>query len=129
MSLKSNNNNDIKILIYLLLITLVAVIVLMPVLKICRNNLKSPLKEKLENIFNTEPKFLFNNKCARSCCVNSGWPYPNELLEKDIDKEELKNYVPTNFSCGLGSNLNGGCLCLTKDDFDYLSKRGGNMPY
>ena len=126
MSLNSNNNNDIKILIYLLLITLVAVIVLMPILKICKN-IKSPLKEKLENIFNNEPKFLFNNKCARSCCINSGWPYPNELLEKDINKEELKNYIPTNYSCGLGSNINGGCLCVTKDDFDYLSKRGGNL--
>jgi hypothetical protein len=90
---------------------------------------KKKLKENLENIFSGKPKYLFSNKCARSCCINSGWPYPDALLEKDISKEELKKYIPTNFSCGLGSNLNGGCLCTTKEDLEYLSKRGGNMPY
>ena len=122
-------DNDTETLIYSLIIAVLFIIIIMPVLQNCKKQDKMKLKENLENIFSGEHKFLFSNKCARSCCINSGWPYPNELLEKDISAEELKNYVPTNFSCGLGSNLNGGCLCTTKEDLEYLSKRGGNMPY
>jgi len=127
MNLKSNN--DSQILLWLLIIGAIFVIVLMPIFQYCQNQDKNELRERFDSIFSGEPKFLFSNKCARSCCINSGWPYPPELLEKDISPEELKKYIPTNFSCALGSNVNGGCLCVTKNDFDYLSKRGGNMPY
>jgi len=124
------NSKDIntETLIYSLIIAVIFIIIIMPILQNCKSNEKMKLKENLENIFSGEPKFLFKNKCARSCCVNSGWPYPPELLEKDISPEELKKYIPTTFSCALGSNVNGGCLCVTQDDWNYLSKRGGNIP-
>jgi hypothetical protein len=125
MLLKSNNN---EVLIWSLIIGMIFIIIFMPVLQYGKRQDRIKLKEKFENMFSGEPKFLFSNKCARSCCINSGWPYPPELLEKDIGPEELKKYIPTNFSCALGSNLNGGCLCVTQPDYDYLTKRGGNMP-
>jgi len=122
-------DNDTETLIYSLIIAVIFIIIIMPVVQNCKKKDKIKLKENLENIFTGEPKFLFSNKCSRSCCINSGWPYPPEVLETDISAKELKNYVPTNFSCSLGSNLNGGCLCTTKQDLEYLSKRGGNMPF
>ena len=127
--LLNSKDIDTETLLYSLIIAVIFIIIIMPVLQNCKSKDKKQLKENLENIFSGEPKFLFSNKCARSCCINSGWPYPPELLEKDISAEELKKYIPTNFSCGLGSNLNVGCLCTTKEDLDYLSKRGGNMPF
>ena len=51
----------------------------------------------------------------------------NEVLIPLI-KEELKQYVPNNFACALGSTVQGGCLCVKQKDLDYLTSRGGNMP-
>lgn len=61
------------------------------------------------------------NKCSRSCCINTGYPYPIELLENDMTPDEKKNYVPSNFFC------NNGCLCLKKSDKDIIINRGNNI--
>ena len=47
------------------------------------------------------------------------------MLDKDISAEELKSYIPTNFSCNLGSG--SGCVCTTNEDYDQLNTKGGNM--
>jgi hypothetical protein len=119
------DNND-NFLIYTIIIIVLFVFLVMPMMTNCKQNEKRKLKEKLSNIFSGTPNFLFNNKCSPSCCINSGWPYPPELLEKDISKEELKQYVPNNFACALGSSVQGGCLCVKQKDLDYLTTRGGN---
>ena len=127
MSLNLGNNED-NLFIYLIIILVLFLIFIMPMMQNCKNSEKEKLKEKLTNIFSAQPNFLFNNKCSPSCCINSGWPYPPELLINDISKEELKKYVPNNFACSLGSDIQGGCLCVTQKDLNYLTSRGGNMP-
>jgi hypothetical protein len=117
---KSSNT----LLIWTVVIVGVFFFVIMPAIEKCYLADRQSLKEALENVGHG-PK-LDTNKCARSCCVNSGWPLPEELKPKDLSPEELANYIPTNFSCNLGSNTGGGCVCVTKDDYKYLSSRGTN---
>ena len=69
---------------------------------------------------------LDTNKCSKSCCINSGWQLPKELQSNDMSPDELKNYLPTNFSCNFGSNNGSGCICVSKDNYELLGSRGGN---
>jgi hypothetical protein len=64
------------------------------------------------------------NKCSRSCCGLSQWPIPSEMLDNTIPPEELKNYIPSNFSCNRGDN--SGCVCVTQNDYDYLNNHSNN---
>jgi len=129
MNLFGGNSQDNSIFIYSIIIAVVFFIFIMPFIETCQIKDKENFEAQLDNVLNGDPKFLFNNKCSRSCCKNTGWPYPPELLENDIDKEELKKYIPNNFSCSLGSDVNGGCLCMTQADKDNLTKRYGNSRY
>ena len=55
-------------------------------------------------------------ECSKKCCKFTD---PNSNLYNQIDPKYLK-YVKSNFTC------DGGCLCMTSQDIDYLSSRGGN---
>lgn len=86
--------------------------------------------EHLANLFDAEPdqiKKLDQNKCSRQCCGQAQWTLPEELRSKDMTEEEAKKYIPSNFSCNLGNG--SGCLCITKDDFNYLASHGSNIQY
>ena len=133
MSLNFNlfggNKEDNNIFIYSIIIAVIFFIFIMPFIEKCQKKEQEDFKADMNNLFTGEPKSIFNNKCSRSCCINTGWPYPKELLENDIDPEELKTYVPNNFSCSLGSDINGGCICMTQKDKDYLMNKAGNSMY
>lgn len=86
--------------------------------------------EKLENVddsnnlydyklLDSEIPTIDTNKCGPECCKQTQWPVPFELGPK-ADSE----YVGSNMSCNYGSG--SGCVCLKKNDFDYLSSRGNN---
>jgi len=128
MSLNFNNNNN-QIFVFSIIIAILFFIFIMPFIEDCKNKETENFNAQIDNLLSGDPKSIFSNKCARSCCINTGWPYPAELLEKDISPEELKKYVPNNFACAIGSDLNGGCLCATQEDMDYLTRRGGNSKY
>lgn len=64
-------------------------------------------------------------KCSHSCCLSNGYPYPFNVTDPNIPDEELKNYIPSNFSCNWGSS--GGCVCFTKDNYDYLANHGAGV--
>lgn len=115
-----------KVLIYGLIVGVVFFLFIMPMIEKCYNNDKKALMEKLENVM--MPLKVDTNKCSRSCCINSGWPLPEELQTKDMTKEELKNYIPTNFTCNLGASdgSGGGCVCMKKQDYEVLGSRGTN---
>lgn len=130
MSLNFNSNSENNnIFIYSIIIAVIFFIFIMPFIESCKSKETENFNAEIDTMLKGEPKSIFSNKCARSCCINTGWPYPPELLEKDISPSELKKYVPNNFACAIGSNLNGGCLCATKEDMDYLTKRAGNSNY
>jgi hypothetical protein len=82
-------------------------------------------KNNQENLTNMpEIKKLDQNLCSRQCCKQAQWPVPDDAISKDIPEKDLKNYIGTNLSCNFGSG--SGCLCVTKDDFNYLASRGSN---
>ena len=113
-----------KSLFYAIIVGVIFFVVIMPLVEKCYNDEKNELVEKLENIMGSVK--IDTNKCSRACCVNSGWELPADLKAKDMSPEEIKKYIPTNFSCNLGSNNGGGCVCVTKPDYDVLSARGSN---
>lgn len=117
----SGKNN--MVLIYGIIMVIVFYVFIMPIIEKCYNDEKKILVEKLENIMATK---LDTNKCSKSCCINSGWKLPKELEQTDMSVDELKNYIPTNFSCNFGSNTGGGCVCVSKNDNELLGSRGGN---
>lgn len=67
-----------------------------------------------------EPLTFRNNPCSLSCCSYQYLPF-------ELDRTELNyaDYVPTNIYC---SNQYGssGCMCMTKEQLEDLSSRGGN---
>ena len=125
MDFNLTENN--KIILYSLILTAFFFLFIMPQIENCYNDDKRMLRERLENIINKPIYPIDDAKCSRSCCINSGWPYPKELLDKDIPEKELKDYVPNNFTCNYGKNINSGCLCLKKGDMDYLTYKAGNL--
>ena len=107
-------------------------ICVMPNIEKCYNDESKELLEKFSDIMTVK---IDTNLCSRSCCKNSGWPLPKELQPTDISPDELKNYIPSSFSCNLGSNIgrsgssgsgSGGCVCVTKNDYELLGSRGNN---
>jgi hypothetical protein len=121
------NNEDNQIMFYSVIIAVIFFLILMPYLEKCYNADKKNLRENLENILNQSINPIDTNKCSRSCCINSGWPYPSDILDNDIDPEELKTYVPNNFNCTDGPTNKSGCLCMTQQNLDYLTNKAGNL--
>jgi hypothetical protein len=123
--IQKGSGSDNMNLLYGIIIVIVFYVFIMPVIEKSYNNEKKDLVEKLENIMDGK---LDTNKCSRSCCINSGWELPKELQPTDMSVDELKNYIPSNFSCNFGSNTEsgGGCVCVTKNAYESLGSRGGN---
>lgn len=107
-----------QVLTIVILGTVVFFVFILPLIDLKNKQELDKLKEGLTNV-NDIPK-LDLNRCSKQCCGQSNWPVPH--MVKD---EEMKNYVGSNFSCNLGSG--SGCLCVSKDDVNYLSKRGNNQ--
>ena len=63
-------------------------------------------------------------KCSTSCCGLNQWPVPNDIADPNISPKELQNYIPSNFGCASGDYK--GCVCLTRDDSNYLTNHGQN---
>jgi hypothetical protein len=115
---KSNNN----VLVFVVLGAIIFFVFIMPMLDRANASEEAKLKEHLNN---TEPtNKIDKNMCSKQCCKFTQWPVPDDLIEKTIPEDQLKNYVGSNMSCNFGNG--SGCLCVTKDDLNYLSNHGGN---
>lgn len=79
------------------------------------NNYNINIQEKLNNVENNDIKKIDQNICSKSCC--------NYNQYGKNDKKDNK-YVSSNFFCNYGQG--SGCLCVSKDDLNYLSSRGNN---
>jgi hypothetical protein len=82
------------------------------------------VKENLVDVKNENANKLDQFMCSKQCCKFAQWPVPKELHEHTIPDDKLINYIGSNFSCTGGDK--SGCLCITKDESQYLSQRGGN---
>jgi len=60
------------------------------------------------------------NQCSRSCCKHSQWPVPHMKLGNQIKDDN----VSTNLMCNHGQG--GGCVCVSKNNYNYLTSRGNN---
>ena len=80
-------------------------------------------KKKMETLINTEPLKLYDKQCHPKCCNYNVWP----ALDPDLNMynyDPKSPYVSSNFSCSQGPS--SGCPCLTKEDYNYLTLKGGN---
>ena len=64
------------------------------------------------------------NICSKQCCKFVQWPIPFNTRNPIVKDDVLDNFIPSNFACNGGEN--GGCVCLTKDNYKYLSNHGQN---
>jgi hypothetical protein len=117
-------NDECKTVFYAIIVAFLFFFIIMPLIESSYNSDNMKVKEELENLTNDVTTKIDLNKCARSCCLNSNWPVPKELIPNDVNPEELNQYVPTNFSCNLGNNT--GCPCVKKSELDYLTSKGQN---
>lgn len=67
---------------------------------------------------------LVYSQCSQSCCTPQ-YPVPFKLKENKNVCKNLNNFVPTSYKCN-NSYENSGCVCMTKEQSEYLSSRGGN---
>jgi hypothetical protein len=71
-----------------------------------------------------QPNKIDQKICSKQCCKFVQWPIPFNTRNPNVKDDVLDNFIPTNFGCNGGEN--GGCVCLTKDDYNYLSEHGQN---
>ena len=83
--------------------------------------------EKYDKVVNVSQNDLsMNNKidmneCSFNCCKHIQY-LPDEIKKiKENKNKKYDDFISSNISC------NGGCICLNKNNFDFLSSRGGNI--
>jgi len=91
--------------------------------KILTDAIKSAEPEK-EKTVNTDVPKIDQRICSKQCCKFTQWPVPFNTRNPIVKDDVLNNFIPSNFACNGGEN--GGCVCLTKDDYNYLSEHGQN---
>lgn len=84
----------------------------------CDNNINyETVGVKTNNQVNEILK-LDTNKCSKKCCSYTQWKLPEEL-----NQSFEPNIIPNNISCNGNTS---GCLCMTKDNFNYFANRGSS---
>ncbi len=80
-----------------------------------------------DDSMNKDVNKIDTKRCSRNCCKQTQWPVPFNTESVDVDnaKIDYSNIVPNNFSCS-GGGTGSGCLCVTKDDMNYLSNHFKN---
>ncbi|MBA42456.1 MAG: hypothetical protein CMF62_00415 [Magnetococcales bacterium] len=65
-----------------------------------------------------------HNLCSKSCCSEQ-YPTPFKMKHDPYVCNNKDKFVPSNIYCN-NSFQDSGCLCLTKDQSEYMYNRGGN---
>ena len=65
-----------------------------------------------------------HNLCSRSCCSEQ-YPTPFKLKYDGNVCNNKSKYVPSQIMCN-NAYQDSGCLCMTKDQANFLTNRGGN---
>lgn len=109
------SSQENRIMLYVIIGTIVFFFLVMPILT--RENFA-------EMAATTGIPKIDKNICSRDCCLHSQWPVAHAPINKDM----AAKYIGSNMMCNNGGSGNeqGGCVCFTKDNFDYLANRGTN---
>lgn len=65
-----------------------------------------------------------SNQCSIACCSDQ-WPVPFKMPVDKTLCESNDEFVPTSYFCNNGWQ-NSGCLCMTKQQSEFLNARGSN---
>jgi hypothetical protein len=105
-----------RTLVYIIIGAFVFFFLVMPMLS------KETFVETAENV-SSLPK-IDTNVCSRDCCLHTQWP----VAHAPVNKEMAAKYIGSNMMCNNGGsgNTQGGCVCFSKSDFNYLANRGTN---
>lgn len=64
------------------------------------------------------------NMCSKSCCSEQ-YPLPFKMPVETAVCENASEFVPNNYMCN-NAWQDSGCVCMTKDQANFLGSRGGN---
>jgi hypothetical protein len=85
--------------------------------------LKDIIDKYYKNTSNNNELHRIDKKiCSKQCCKFTQWPVPFNTKNPIISDTILDNFIPSNFSCNLGNS--SGCVCVTKEDYNYLANHG-----
>jgi hypothetical protein len=118
-----NKISDKYTFILLLCVGIFFFLIIMPYLD------KKNSKDQYDNftdLLSNNIRKLDQNICSKQCCKHTQWPIPFNTNDPNIDKNLFKDYIGTNLSCNNGPT-GGGCLCVNKKDYEYLSSHGQNI--
>lgn len=116
--LQVSQPEDKNVIIYAIIIAVIFFCFILPKLERKFNEEQAEIREKMESLTGGKIVKLDTNKCSRDCCLHTQWPAPH------MPKKKSDKYISTNFMCNGG--VGGGCLCVSKKDKNFLSKRGNN---
>lgn len=71
---------------------------------------------------NSEIIKIDQNACSKQCCNHVQWPVPFNTKNPRLNSSQENDFIPSNLSCNRGEG--GGCVCLSKKQFNYLSNHG-----
>jgi hypothetical protein len=108
-----NNNN---IFIFFLIFGIIFFVFYLPIIDNENFIDQQKLNKNLEK--NNENK-IDKNICSSQCCKFTQWPIPFNTSDPN-NTIDFSKYIGSNFSC------NGGCVCYTKENNNYLTSRGLN---
>lgn len=108
------------------IVLLLFIFIIMPIIK--ENKLKENYDDTPQIINNSNSNItkLDKNICSKQCCKFDVWPAPFNTVNPNIDPAVLDNFIGTNLNCNYGPD-GGGCLCVTKNDFNYIANHGQNI--
>jgi hypothetical protein len=114
-----------KTFFFLIFIGIIFITFVLPILDYYNVQESNNLKEEFNDIVNRK---IDQNICSKQCCKFTQWPVQFNTKDPNIDEEQFKDYIPSNFSCNFGPS-GSGCLCIKKSDYDYLANHGqDNIP-
>jgi hypothetical protein len=100
-------------LIIIIILLIIFYLFILPKINYYSNYEYTNYIEKLDNIINLPLQTVDTNKCSIDCCKFNQWGASNTTLN-----------LGSNFSCNNGNS--GGCVCMTQNDLNLLTSRGGN---
>ena len=107
-------------IVCIVVVVAVFFLLILPQLEKMRESEENELREKFNNKLNDFHK-IDTNICSANCCGNQ---YPIGFDVKEDKRLIGGKYVPTNYTCT--GHHGTGCVCLTKEQKDYLTERANN---